>query len=724
MDASAASLVDELPWSLPRKVNTRRGERIMRTARMTPEVRTAWKALSTGQDPRRDQLMVGNSGDLIWFEPADEAAVQRMREERHSLLRLAEGCGLSFGEAKTITTRFGPRRVSRAKANDRFLDLWDSAQSGLRSLGFALEPDKSRGLFVARYAKLPKNEEAVRMSRAAASDVVLPEPEGLSYMPFQKAGIEFCLDRRNALLADEMGLGKTVQAIGVANADPSVHRMLVVCPASLRLNWSREMARWLVRDMQVRIVGGKREPPPAGDCAAIIGYEDLVRDERVQGEKWDMLVLDEAHYCKNDRTKRSKAGLGVQADRCLMLTGTPVLNRPIELHALLRRLNPDEWNNRMSYAKRYCNAHQGRFGWDMSGASNLEELQDRLRSTLMVRRMKKDVLSELPSKQRAVVPLSLSGDAMKAASAACEALECFEDFLTGKPTPRPPPFDLISEMRLGLGMAKVDAVADMTVDMMGSVKKLVLFAHHINVVERLRVKLQDAGITVGVVMGETSERDRDACVRAFQEGDDPQVLIGTIGAAGVGLTLTASSHVAFAELPWRPADVTQAEDRCHRIGQRDCVSVRHYVLPHSLDERMAHLIITKQGWADQALDKDLAGKAAQDKCSGVRAEAVPSAEPELPEPSEGEVQAALSCLRILRDHCDGARSRDGMGFNKMNERLGRTLADLEGLTPKQFMVAKRMCSTHKRQLPKDKLQALNLSASGKKRRPDNKTTCP
>ncbi len=269
------------------------------------------------------------------------------------------------------------------------------------------------------------------VAESTATDVpqevamALPCPDGLSYLGYQRAGIAYAIGRQGTIIADEMGLGKTIQAIGVINATSEVKTVLVVCPASLKHNWAREVRKWSSRPTNVHIVNGKRPPSEDKEVQVdIINYDILHKlDEKVG---FDLLVCDEAHYVKNGKAKRTKAlhALARRCKRVVLLTGTPILNKPVELWSLLQVAAPTVWDppgvvkgkavgagdgaGFFGFAKRYCGARQeqvsrDRLVWLFDGATNLAELQERLRATCMVRRLKSDVLAELPPKRRQVI---------------------------------------------------------------------------------------------------------------------------------------------------------------------------------------------------------------------------------------------------------------------------------------------------------------------------------
>lgn len=482
-------------------------------------------------------------------------------------------------------------------------------------------------------------EQSLVASRATDADVEIPVPAGLAYLPFQRAGIAFATARANVLIADEMGLGKTIQAIGTVNADPTVRRVVVICPASLKVNWSREVAKWSVRPTSVYVGNGTVRSwgsmfqTPGTVEWLVVNYDVIERWRPViDAVGLDVLVLDEAHYVKSPKAQRTKAILGrwdrdpskrvspIAARRRIVLTGTPILNRPVELWGIAHALAPDTFKSWRSYVGRYCDAQETRWGLDTSGASNLDELQDRLRSTCMVRRLKADVLTELPAKRRQVIELPL-GTAKAVVDAEAEAYEASQARLRGLRAAvaaaeasqdqsayaeavqalrqgEMAEFSTISQKRHEVALSKVPAVIDHLRDCVEQ-GKVVVFAHHLDVVGAIHDAFPHQSV---VVTGDTPVDQRQALVDAFQSDPECRLFIGNIKAAGVGLTLTASSHVVFAELDWTPANVSQAEDRCHRIGQRDSVLVQHLVLEGSLDASMARMLIQKQEVIDASLD--------------------------------------------------------------------------------------------------------------------------
>jgi SNF2 family DNA or RNA helicase len=612
----------------------------------------------------------------------------------------------------------------------------------LRSLKPTITPEAKAEFEVLEQTR----QAAIQSSRAVDASIDIPVNPGMSYLPYQRGGVAYAASHPNTLFGDEMGLGKTIQAIGAFNADPSARFALIVCPSSLKLNWKREWEKWDVKHSGVCVVEPGKVSPFAGDVV-IINY-DLLKKYRAELRKrdWDMLIVDEAHYLKNGKTGRTKEVFGckqktkdgeitqeaiepLKAKRRLFLTGTPIVNRPKELWTLIESLCPTFEKSFMSYAMKYCGAVQTRWGWDFNGATRLDELQDRLRASFMVRRLKADVLKELPPKRRHVLVVD-GGDELT------ELLEkenkTYEQYAAGIQDEdiESPAFADISRIRREVAIAKIPFLVDHVKEVLEEQDKVVVMVHHHEVVDAL---VRAFGGSCVSVDGRTANEDRQAAVDRFQQDETCKVFVGTIRAAGVGLTLTASSTVIFGELDWVPGNVTQAEDRCHRIGQRDSVFIQHLVLAGSLDERMAQIIIDKQAVIDNALDtQKVSGAEAPltfaTENAGQPATALTTTEGEgaatgtgasvSPSPTRTytieEEHAALMCMRILAGMCDGAVNIDDRGFNKLDTNFGKSLASQSRLSEKQFKAAKRMANFYRRQLPQNLLDCLGIEKTKSK----------
>jgi len=600
-------------------------------------------------------------------------------------------------------------------------------------------------------SKREAEQKSLEHSRATHADIDIPAPEGLSYLPYQKAGIQYALAREATLIGDEMGLGKTIQTIGVINALPANQRILVICPASLRLNWKHELDKWLVHPYMVKVAKGSYFPSFKHNIVVIINYDILMRhQEALRSSDWDIMVLDEVHYLKNYKAQRTKNVFGgkgikaVPAKKRLYLTGTPISNRPIELYSILRSIDKKEWGNWTQFVERYCNGHKTDYGWEVKGASNLDELQDRLRATCMIRRLKKDVLKDLPSKRRQVIHVEsekdkdliqkeqdvfrskqalikkLKGEVQKIKVTGTE--EEYRAAVKSLKQTSAIMFAEIAKARHEVALAKTPFVINWIKEVMETGNKVVVFAHHLDVIDTIYESFHSHEVVK--LDGRDAMESRDEAVKQFQNNPAVKVFIGGIKAAGVGLTLTASSHVIFAELDWVPGALSQAEDRCHRIGQSQSVLVQHLVMEGSIDANMAYTVIAKQNVIDQALDKETDEEARIQRqeeelewsfndmtSDGMLNFSEQPAKPavtqsvsykkitqEAEELTTEQIETYHQGVQLIAGACDGAERLDGSGFNKHDVDIGNSLADSTSLTPRQGVIAKKLCKRYHRQL--------------------------
>lgn len=456
-------------------------------------------------------------------------------------------------------------------------------------------------------------------SRAAESELEVPHNDSLWFRPFQKAGIEYMLKRPNTLLADQMGLGKTIMVIGLCNyLFTDKEKILIICPATLKLNWLREWNRWCtVSPLSVDIAYGNYYPK---SDVVIINYDILSRHSKlIHNNLWDLVVLDEAHYLKNHKANRTKQVVGyrtlrpIAGKRKLALTGTPIVNRPVELFNVIKYLAPYGWQDKMKFARRYCNAFKGPWGWDMTGASHLEEFQQKLRSTIMIRRTKKDVLPQLPPKVHQVIevqPNAKTAKLLKHEMSLADAPIHREQMMQwAQGNLKKASFGEIATIRREVAEAKIPFVIKYLEDAIESSGKVVVFTHHKNVVAALRSHFKDVCV---VLDGSTSSvidadkmSDRQRAVDNFQNKQEIKLFIGNIQAAGTGINLTAASHVVFAEISWVPGELEQCEDRVHRIGTTESVLIQFLVMASSIDAAIALTYTSKQGIIEKAIDERL-----------------------------------------------------------------------------------------------------------------------
>ena len=302
------------------------------------------------------------------------------------------------------------------------------------------------------------------------------------------------------------------------------------------------------------------------------------------------------------------------ASNVICLSGTPVVNRPREFFTTLSMVRPELFPSFWDYAKTYCDAKNNGWGWDFSGSSNTEQLHSKLTDSIMIRRLKRDVLKELPDKVRSVIPLALTNQA--------EYDKASEDFLVwlcgqedgenkAAKAAQAETLTRISALKQLTAKGKTKPVLEWINDFLNSTdEKLILFCWHKSMADKIHKAFTGSIVKV---TGSESKEQRQEAVDRFQEEPSCRLLVGNIKAAGVGLTLTAASNVAFVELPWTPGDLTQAEDRAHRIGQKEVVNIYYLLAQGTIEEDMAEILDHKRAVLAEVLDGDF--KVTEDESS-------------------------------------------------------------------------------------------------------------
>lgn len=458
-------------------------------------------------------------------------------------------------------------------------------------------------------------------SYRSTSDFVAPCPANLEYLPFQRAGIEYAFKRPGSIIADDMGLGKTIEAIGVINCLPDTTKVIIVCPLSLKINWRNELDKWLVnRSLKITILTSKTTEIGAILAAhnIFIVHYDILRKfaSELLSTRYDICILDEAHFIKNTDAQRSVVAhrLSAASAKSILLTGTPILNCSTEVVSLMvaAKLDADPINQ--AFISKANELKSLSFSYPYE-----DYMKNILRTTVMIRRKKEDVLPQLPKKTRQIIeiePDSSLKACMAHELAFIEQHPDLQSLLDSVAEQSPTDLDTkyrkhvsqlsdksasfaeISALRHATAMRKVPHVCSYITELLAHVDSIVVYAHHKDVVASILSKL--GSIAVPYTGEQNTEERNDAVVR-FQSGA-VRVFVGSIRAAAFGITLTRSSTVVFAELDWTPAINTQAEDRCHRIGQRECVNVFHVVLNNSLDARIAKIIVSKQSHIDKIME--------------------------------------------------------------------------------------------------------------------------
>ena len=444
--------------------------------------------------------------------------------------------------------------------------------------------------------------------------------EGL--FPHQIEGVAFLLGRRRAILADDMGLGKTRQAIvSLQHASPG-GPYLVVCPASVKRNWAREIQQ-ATPGASIRVIEGGTAPVADAEWT-IVNYDILSKHVGALGRvPWAGLVFDEAHYLKNHTSARSRLArqlaehAATKARRepaVYLLTGTPLTNRPRDLFVLLQLVGHSLGRSFLSFAKRYCAAEKTDFGWKTDGASNLEELTVQLHG-VMLRRSKDQVLS-LPPKLRAWLPVDVPpGTGAREIREVVELLIGRRGIPAGDPdaagdgSTRTHLLALLTKARQKLAAAKVGATTDFVAGAIEQGEKVIVFSCFDEPLQALAKEFGDGAV---LLTGRTPANKRQALVDRFQQDETVRVFLANIIAGGVGLNLTAASQVVFNDLDWVPANHWQAEDRAYRIGQTRTVNVTYVIGSGTVDDFVQTVLETKGALVSAVVD----GEALSGELSG------------------------------------------------------------------------------------------------------------
>lgn len=429
----------------------------------------------------------------------------------------------------------------------------------------------------------------------------------MQLFPFQKEGIKF-LEKRNgrALIADEMGLGKTVQALGWLKLHPEKLPALIVCPSVAKGVWVSTSEAWLPKK---KIFLGEGQKPflPSNDTDLfIINYDILTYWKETLGKiPFQTLILDECHYIKNRKAKRTKAvqKLAKKIPHLIALSGTPFLNRPMEGYNVFKLIEPKLFPNWFEYGLKYCAGKRNRFGWDFSGASNIEELHQKLKG-IMIRRTKKEVLKDLPDKIKIIVPIYLApADKKEYKTAETDIVSYLRQKAGEEKAKRALKAEALAKITLLRQLAskkKLNQCIEWIQNFLEETEeKLVVFAYHKEVLQQLHKAFQKVSV---VVDGSTSSHQRRMAQDVFQKNKKIRLFLGNIKASGVAITLTASSTVAFVELPWTPGELVQAEDRCHRIGQNKKVNIYYFIAIDTIEEYIAKLLDKKRVTIEKILE--------------------------------------------------------------------------------------------------------------------------
>ena len=409
----------------------------------------------------------------------------------------------------------------------------------------------------------------------------------------QKESIEKLVGNDKFILADDMGLGKTTSAV-IAALEANLKKVLIVCPASLKINWKREIANYT--DKSVSIVEGKIWE--SADFV-IINYDILKnfhdpqdrKNSVILNEGFDLIVVDEAHYIQNTQAARTKIANDIinKVGKVWLLTGTPMTSRPMNYYNLLNLVDSPVAFNWMGYVRRYCNGYQFTVGrkkiWNVQGASNLEELRDRTKPQVL-RRLKEEIL-DLPDK--IVTPIYLKLKSRDYEELMGEYYRWFDQGQeSGSLTVQ---FSKLMKVRQVIAEEKIKNTCEIAENIIEQGKKVIIFT---NFTDSLNQIVEHFGKTAVKLDGSMSKDERQKSVDRFQTDEKIQVFAGNIKAAGVGITLTSAEAVIMNDLSFVPSDHSQAEDRAYRYGQKNNVLVYYPIFENTIESIIYDILQNKK----------------------------------------------------------------------------------------------------------------------------------
>ncbi len=422
----------------------------------------------------------------------------------------------------------------------------------------------------------------------------------------QKEAIEKLVGCKRFILADDMGLGKTTSTI-IASLETGAKKILIISPASLKINWMREIQNYT--DRSVYICEGKNYSTEHD--FVIINYDIIknfydIKDKEnspIYQTNFDLIIIDEAHYLQNSQAQRTKLvnHFAKQVDRLWLLTGTPMTSRPINYYNLLNLIESPVAQNWMAYAIRYCEGYQFKAGprkvWNVKGASNLEELRDRT-SRQVLRRLKEDVL-DLPDKIITPVYLRLKSRLYE------ELMGEYYDWYrtkTEESSSLTLQFSKLTKVRQIIAEEKISSTIELCENIIEQGKKVIIFTNFTNSLQKL---VEHFGKQCVFLDGSCSQPQRQYAVDQFQNNDKINVFVGNIKAAGVGITLTAAEAVIMNDLSFLPSDHSQSEDRAYRYGQKSNVSVYYPIFENTIEGVIYDILSKKKSIIETVMGDNL-----------------------------------------------------------------------------------------------------------------------
>ena len=462
-------------------------------------------------------------------------------------------------------------------------------------------------------------QHATKLSQATDANITVPNIQ-LELYPYQRAGVAYAAEKQKCFIADEMGLGKSLQALATTEYT-NQYPALIVCPSSLVQDWANKINEALP-ERTIQQIAGRKTLQMTDTDYTIIGYPNIHHHKTtLKDQNYNTLILDESHYCKNRTAQRTKAAKYLAKHippegNTLLLTGTPITNRPAEYAPQLEILNKiDQFGGIWNFYKRYCNAYKDNWGhWQIHGASNLKELHNNLKTHCYIRREKQDVLPDLPPMTYNTITVEMSPKHKKEYNHALNDLQTYYEqekeklaLQEGKnptaarirahfATQNHETLIQLTELRKIVAQAKIKTALEWIQNANEQGHKIVIAAHHRHIVQTI------ANETSGLmIIGGQNPQKTETAKTKFQESTNPTNITISITAASHGHTLTAATNMLIIEPPWTPAQYRQTTARIHRIGQTQPVTIHNMLIPNTIDQHIYNTITKKAENTDPAI---------------------------------------------------------------------------------------------------------------------------
>ena len=493
--------------------------------------------------------------------------------------------------------------AAAVKLEPFYPDIADALRSHVASVTVEARRDISN----AQSGEEVSDRNAQRILEKIKKELKLP----LKLFPYQEVGVAFIeLSKGKALIGDDMGLGKTAQSLAWLALHKEKRPVIVICPASIKVNWSREINKWIPNSSIQSIDTGKDVIEP-GKEFYIVNYDLLRKHEQgLLDIGASVVILDEATYVKERKSQRTKATLKIakSSPHVLALSGTPILNKPIEFFNILNLIAPKVFKSQWQFGHQFCGMEHNGYGFSYSGATNTELLNFLLKS-IMIRRDKREVLKDLPPKRREFKYIGIPNKIIRMHEAAeMDLSNAVRDYrIRGlsseeRSEKRMLAITALNYLRQVVGMAKAEQTLEIVRPTLEAGEKIVIFGHHKAVLDKLEEDLTKAGFKNVRIDGQVTGNKRQKLIDEFQNDPDCKVMVASILAMGMGVNLVSASSVFIVERQWTPAVEEQGEDRLWRIGQEKEVTVWYLVTADTVDDKMNHLIERKRKMVKQIID--------------------------------------------------------------------------------------------------------------------------